>query len=884
MPAGTQKDRPIAVATTLGEDILLFHAMNGVEELGRPFEFELDLLSDDFAIPFDDVLGKPMAIRVKRDPDEPRFFHGIVSRFALVGQVGELAHYHAIVRPWFWLLTRTTDCRIFQEKSVPDILKQIFKEYGFSDYDIKLNKTYGPWEYCVQYRESDFDFLSRLMEHEGIYYYFRHEAEKHILVVSDAYGAHKRIVGHDKVHYWPPTENVKRDADWIWDWSLSREVRPVKVSLRDFDFKKPQADLTVAASLKREHAKAEFELYDFPGAYIEGADGEEYAKARLEGQQARFETVRGVGNTRGLFPGGLFELEGYPRDDQNREYLVTRTSYELLGDSFGSGANLQGKSFTVRFSAIDAQIPFRSPHRTPKPIVHGCQTATVVGPSNEEIYTDEFGRVKVHFHWDREDAWDDKSSCWIRVASVWAGTNWGGVHIPRIGQEVIVEFLEGDPDLPIITGRVYNADNMPPYGLPDNKTQSGLKSRSTKGGGGGNFNEMRFEDKKGSEELFMHAEKDWKVHVKNAETETVGAGITTNAGGSISRSAGENHARTADKNINDKAGVDITTDSGKDMKLTAGGAYELHTNLGIHLKAMNFVGSLIESGAKAAADAVKKGAAGAAVAAGTTGAKGGSAEQAASHAGDTAQLAGMAALAALSPAIEAGTAEISKLSAGMEKGMTNLEAPVQKAIAKMDSVNTLVQKGASPEVLAGAVMAMAEAAAEAWKAAAKVVEEMLPQIPSIVFWAMKDIKGTALWAISLTAEVKDIELETKNKDINLKAKRSVGVEAKDKDVSVKAKQNVTLEASEKNLSLLAKKKDLMITAKEKISIKAEDKDIVIDAGKTRVIVTGKKQLVLKCGKASIALKDSGDVLIKGGKITLKGTEALTAKGNPIKLN
>ncbi len=596
---------------------------------------------------------------------------------------------------------------------------------------------------------------------------------------------------------------------------------------------------------------------------------------RLAELQSQHEILRGQSSAHGLATGALFKLKGHPRPEQDRDYLITGLSLHLnegdyaAGDTGGAG----GEILSCRITAIDKLQSFRAACLTPKPIVQGPQTAIVVGPAGEEIHTDEHGRVKLQFHWDRYGKADENSSCWVRVSSVWAGKAWGGVHIPRIGQEVIVDFLEGDPDRPLITGRVYNAEQTPPYGLPANKTQSGLKSNSTPGGGGSN--ELRFEDKKGSEEVFLHGEKDLRIHVKNNETETVGASISTNAGGSISRGAGGNISRTADDNIADKAGKNITTESGKNMSLQAGGSYQLFTSLGIHLKAMNFVAALIESGAKAAASAIKKGgaqsSAAAAAAAAQTEATGGSDRAAAGAAG--AQLAsggqatGMQALAALSPAIEAGAGEIHALQEQTGKNLGAVETAGGKAGEATAAFQNAVASGASPEVIAASFMAMAGAVADAFESAKKVVEGLLPQIPSIELWAMKDINAHALWSMSLSTKVKNISIEAQNKNIEVKAKQAVSVEAANKDVSIKA----------------AKKK-VLITAKDEVNIKAEDKDVVIEAAKKKVFVKSAEQIFLKCGSATLSMSKNGNIVIKGAKININGSGPVQVKGTPIKLN
>ncbi len=517
-----QTERPIAVSSPLGEDALLFHSMTAQEELGRMFQFDLDLLSKDETIKLEDVLGQPLTVSLGLADDEKRFFNGIVSRFCQVGTVGAHALYQATLRPWLWFLTRTADCRIFQEMTVPDIIKKVFREHGFSDFKESLSRSYRTWEYCVQYRETDFNFLSRLMEQEGIYYYFKHADGKHTLVLSDSYSSHEKCPGYEQVPYFPPTENVIRAKDCIVEWCVAQEIQPGKYALTDFDFERPKASLAVKTSVSRQHSKADFEIYDYPGQYIQTSDGESYAKCRMEELHASYEQVRGLGNTRGMMTGGLFELAGYPRGDQNREYLVVSAALDVKSNEYESGPGAKVPTYSCRFTAIDSKQPYRPARLSPKPIIQGPQTAIVVGQAGEEIYTDKYGRVKVQFHWDREGKSDENSSCWVRVAQLWAGKTWGGIQIPRIGQEVMVEFLEGDPDRPIVTGRIYNADCMPPYALPDNRTQSGLKSRSSLGGSAENFNEFRFEDKKGGEEIYLHAEKDYNQITENDRTEDVG--------------------------------------------------------------------------------------------------------------------------------------------------------------------------------------------------------------------------------------------------------------------------------------------------------------------------------------------------------------------------
>ncbi|MFZ2148950.1 MAG: type VI secretion system tip protein TssI/VgrG [Sedimentisphaerales bacterium] len=517
--AKTQKDRELEIATPLGEDVLLLVSMSGTEQLGRPFKFELELASEDDRIPAKDIVGQNVTIRLNLSEGKIRYFNGFVSRFEQTRPTGGLANYRATMVPWLWFLTRTADCRIFQKKMVPDIIEDVFREHGFTNFERSLSPEYRTWEYCVQYRETDFNFVSRLMEQEGIYYFFRHKNGEHSLVLADSASAHKPYPDYDEIKYHPADLGVSSE-ECISDWNVETHLQPGSYALNDFDFKDIRKDLKARAIVKREHAAAEFEIYDYPGEYADSKDGEGYARKRIEELQAQYEVVSAGSDARGVCAGCTFTLIDHPRDDRNKKYLITSANFNIEAGEFYSGGRTGGENvYSCSFTAIDETQPFCSPRITPKPSIPGPQTAIVVGPSGEEIYTDEYGRVKVQFHWDRYGAADENSSCWIRVAQVWAGKSWGAMYIPRIGQEVIIEFLEGDPDQPIITGRVYNDQAKPPYDPKTKPTMSTLKSNSSKGGGG--FNEIRFEDKKGDEQIFIHAEKNLDVRVKNDLFETV---------------------------------------------------------------------------------------------------------------------------------------------------------------------------------------------------------------------------------------------------------------------------------------------------------------------------------------------------------------------------
>ena len=508
----TQDNRLLAIKTALGSTKLCLRSFSLQEQVSRLFQIEAELSSEDGSIDLDQVVGNRATIRLNVGQGGKRYFDGFVSRLVQVTNVGGYAHYRATLVPWLWFLTRTSDCRIFQQKTAPDIIEAIFKDHGFTDYQLKLSTTYVQREYCVQYRETDFNFVSRLMEQEGIYYFFEHSDGNHKLVLADSIAAHQPFPDYAEVAFHEMDRGGDREV--VTDWTLEKEVQPVASVLNDFDFKKPKTSLLSTNHLTRKHGKAEFEIYDHPGEYVEHPEGDRLADVRLNELQSQYELLHGQATARGLAAGCLFKLKGHHRGDQNRDYLITGTALHADAGEFAStAARNESWHFSCTFTCMDKSQQFRPARLTPKPVVQGIQTAIVVGPKGEEIYTDKYGRVKVHFHWDRHDKEDENSSCWIRVAQASAGKKWGAMFIPRISQEVVVEFLEGDPDRPLITGCVYNEEQKVPYDLPAEMTKSTIKSNSTKGGEG--FNEFRIEDKKGKEQIFVHAERNLDQRVKN---------------------------------------------------------------------------------------------------------------------------------------------------------------------------------------------------------------------------------------------------------------------------------------------------------------------------------------------------------------------------------
>jgi type VI secretion system secreted protein VgrG len=596
MPA-IQDNRNVEIHSALGSNALLFLRMTGSDGLSMLSEYRLDLLSEQADLRIDSLLGQDMSLLLDLPGGGVREFNGIVTRFVLSGRQGRYASYQATLRPWLWFLTRAADCCIFQEKSAVDIIKAIFDKYTMADYDLgNLSASYPVLEYCVQYRESDFQFVSRLMERFGIYYYFRHSDGRHILVLADSYAAHEAIPGYGELAYVPDDEEAMRRSEVVYRWLAGGEILSDSYALTAFDFERPATKLLVKSRVAHTYDGAGHEVYDYPGPYVERAVGEADAQVRVESLQAGYETVHGGATVRGLAPGALFKLKEHAREDQNRELLMVSSEYRLYSDAYQSETGKDGNRtellFDCDFSAIGKEFTFRAPRSTPRPLVQGPQTAIVVGKAGEEIWTDKYGRIKVQFHWDRVGQDDESSSCWVRVAQGWAGKRWGQLYIPRIGQEVVVSFLEGDPDQPLVTGSVYNADCMPPVTLPDQASRSTLKSNSTKGGEG--FNELRFEDKKGSEQVFLHAEKNQDHYVKNDLLEWIGNNHHQMVEKDKMEQVSGDKSSTVKGDLNEKVTGTVSMDAGMDVQTKAGMKYGVDAGMDIHIKAgMNVV---IEAG------------------------------------------------------------------------------------------------------------------------------------------------------------------------------------------------------------------------------------------------------------------------------------------------
>lgn len=505
----TQEWKLLTVASPLGEDVFLLQRLSGREAISELFRFELDLISQDHCIDFDSMIGQSITVGIRlADGAKQRYINGLVSRFVQLPPEGRLARYSAEIVPRMWFLTRASDCRIYQQATAVEIIEDVFRRFGLTDFENQLKKTYHKREYCVQYRETACQFVMRLMEEEGIWFFHRHENGRHYLVLADSPSAVKPCPNADTVRFEHDVERVNRDEEVVYFWRFEHELRPGRYSHGDFNFMDPLFPLmtSVESSIDQGGNKS-YEIYDYPGSYTSLNEGESLVRVRMEEEERQHHSAGGTASVRTFCPGFKFTLTDHPRADQNDTYLITAVEHECTDTGYYSGIGSSTEaSYENVFTCIPASVPYRPLRVTPKPHMRGTQTAIVTGPSGEEIYTDKHGRVKVQFHWDRLGKYDDSSSCWIRVAQPWAGSGWGAMWIPRIGQEVIVDFLEGDPDRPIITGSVYNGVQVPPYELPAKQTISTFKSNTSKDGQG--FNEIRFEDARDKEQLFIHAQRD----------------------------------------------------------------------------------------------------------------------------------------------------------------------------------------------------------------------------------------------------------------------------------------------------------------------------------------------------------------------------------------
>jgi type VI secretion system secreted protein VgrG len=585
-----QANRPIAVTTPLGPDVLLLTGVRGEEGLSRLFRFELDVIAEDpQKVAFDKLLNGRVTVLLKLDDNRERYWSGICSQVGEVGRDVVFTHYRLEVVPQLWLLTRRAQSRIFQNQSVPDILRKVLTGL---DVTYEIQGTFHPRDYCVQYRETDFNFASRLMEEEGIYYFFKHTKDEHRMVVANTPQSHPDMPLVSRIIFDENAGDVLDDSR-VRSWHKSQSLTSGKVTLWDHSFELPHKHLegvgtiqdTVAAGKVIHKLKVgnndQLELYDFPGEYAQRFDGVDRgggdrsgdlqkifddnsrtARIRMQQEAVGGVVVSGSGMCRNFVSGHKFTLERHY--DGDGVYVLTSVQHWItLAGDYRSGQGGQFE-YTNAFTCIPFALPYRPARSTPRPVVPGPQTAVVVGPPGEEIFPDKYGRVKVQFHWDREGKADAESSCWIRVSQSQAGKGWGSIFIPRIGQEVLVAFEEGDPDQPVIVGSLYNAQEMPPYRLPDEKTKTVLFKSNTSSHGGGH-NEIRIEDSAGSEQIYIHGEKDLDVRIKDAVRESIGGNQHLTVDGSSNEKVGVNWHQ--------KTGMSIVIESGMELTIKSSGGF-----------------------------------------------------------------------------------------------------------------------------------------------------------------------------------------------------------------------------------------------------------------------------------------------------------------------
>jgi type VI secretion system secreted protein VgrG len=536
-------NRETQMTVDLGDEQVMVERARCSEAVGEPFTLQVDIIAAHGEIDLLPHLGKPIAVHAYEDDEFMRDFHGLITAGEFTHESGAGLHYRLVARPYTYFLSQNRDMAIFQDMDTPAIIRKVLGKHKGADYRLQLTKTYAPRTYCVQYRESEWGFLTRLMEEDGLYYYWEHKADKHVLVICDAPSAHSSSKPAS-VSYNLHAERINRSGSQqrgASSWYLNRFGERVMsggeqlVTLRAFDFQKPERPLQAQANDASAHRADSNEVYSYPGRFTKESDGNALAKVRLNGLRRDRKIYAGRTQAISLAAGTKVSVAGHPAGRMNQSYLIVRAEHVLQAEQHygGDTGNYELEEEThVDFEAIPADTPFQLPQITPRPVVQGLETAIISGPQGEEIYTDKYGRVKVRFHWDRGDTPGENSTCWIRVAQ-FGGL--GNIILPRVHQEVMVDFLHGNPDEPIVVGWVFNQSHMPIYPLPDNKTRALWRTKSYPGGKSSGFadtttldtgspgaNELRFEDKSGHEEVFLHAEKDMNVRVRHDQTNHVG--------------------------------------------------------------------------------------------------------------------------------------------------------------------------------------------------------------------------------------------------------------------------------------------------------------------------------------------------------------------------
>jgi type VI secretion system secreted protein VgrG len=517
---------------------LVLAAIDAYEHMNEMFDIQVEVVSAIGVVDFAPHLGEPVSLSLQDAQGVKKPFHGILVEANLLQESNEGARFSLRLAPWTALIDQGRNYRVYQNKTSIEIIQELLTELGCSDVKISTPDGLRRREYTVQYRESDYNFIARLLEDDGIASFYDHTADKHIWNIGVARSICRPNKGYETIDFFPTGAERMRERDHLSSWSEAVAVAPRIATLKSYDFKKPSAALLAESSSKSAHPADDDERFDHAGTtYLTQVEGQKLADRRMESQRWRQQVFSGAGTAVGLDAGGTFKLKGHPLGRYNNEYLIIACRHRITFETYRTGAGASGAPARITLTAIRASVPWAPVRARLKPVVQGPHTAVVVGTEDEkDILVDEYGRVRVQFRWDRANPNNEKSSCWIRVSQAWAGDTWGWITVPRVGQEVLVDYIEGDPDQPIITGRVYNGEKMPPYALPANRTRATWKSRSVymKGDGGGwdntedqpsgpiGYNELRFEDRGGKEEVWLHAQRDMNTRVRRDETWRVG--------------------------------------------------------------------------------------------------------------------------------------------------------------------------------------------------------------------------------------------------------------------------------------------------------------------------------------------------------------------------
>ncbi|WP_418117250.1 type VI secretion system Vgr family protein [Variovorax sp. 350MFTsu5.1] len=824
--------RSFIAHSALGER-LKFRSMTGQERISALFEHRVRLISDMPNIQPRSMLGEDMSIEVNLATElggaGSRFLSGQVTRFAYIGKDdGDMCVYEATLRPWLWYATRRSDFRIFQFKTAPQILQEVLAPYGFA-IDARLTGSYRTWDYCVQYSESDFNFASRLMEQEGIYYFFSHAQGSHQLVLCDGADSHTDLsAGPVRVPYHAGVLAAQiLEQDFIDSWSHSEDIASGNFAADDYDFRKPNAEIDTVRQQPAGHSRDSFEIYDWPGGYTELADGENYARLRLEQLAGRRELVSAEGNLRHMAPGYLFELARHPNAQENRRYLIEAVTYDFQENALrvvgaadaAYSESTSSTSYRQSFEVLPDSAPYRPARVTPRPRTTGPQTAVVVGPAGEEIHTDQYGRIKVQFHWDRYGKRDENSSCWIRVSQTWAGSNYGAMHIPRIGQEVIVDFLNGDPDHPIVTGCVYNAAQMPPWELPRHKTQTGFQTHWSKGGGGKHM--LRFEDSRGTEHIELSTDHgNTHLHM----------GYLMNQGSGVQRSYGFELRTNEWGSIRADKGLLLTTYTQDFAQKTSRDNPDGHEQMGATLAQSN------------------------------------------------------ALMQAAGQAVAATKSLVSAMAQGKNQTLSGLVQGVQSLGGVSQAVAALAA-GGSPEAGVSDDPDPAMADAQQMLDLSRKIDKPVVSIVSPEGQTMispRPIVVSSGQSVSMRS-VSALTMTTGAQLTQLAAKGMLTQVSEGGQINVVSDGDIVSHAGAGAINLVSKT-DASVTSTAANANLTGQKSVVIQAAEQDVFVTAKTSISLICGKSSIVLLADGTVKINGVKGLVNFTDNLDQRGGKIFLN